>query len=62
MRSGNYRAIACNAASAGSERDSSESTSPLSSFVNLTTRSHLAQLILSGDVGTLYVDNIYFHN
>lgn len=35
---------------------------PLASFVNLTTRAHLAQLILSGDVGTVYVDNIYFHN
>jgi len=35
---------------------------PLSSFTNLTTRAHLAQLILAGDVGTLYVDNVYFHN
>jgi hypothetical protein len=35
---------------------------PLSSFVNLTTRAHLAQLILSGDMGTVYVDNVYFHN
>lgn len=35
---------------------------PLSSFVNLTTRGHLAQLILAGDVGTVYVDNVYFHN
>jgi hypothetical protein len=35
---------------------------PLTSFVNLTTRGHLAQLILSGDVGTVYVDNVYFHN
>jgi hypothetical protein len=34
---------------------------PLSSFVNLTTRAHLAQLILSGDPGTVYVDNVYFH-
>jgi len=34
---------------------------PLSSFVNLTTRGHLAQLILAGDMGTVYVDNIYFH-
>lgn len=35
---------------------------PLSSFTNLTTRAHLAQLILAGDVGSVYVDNIYFHN
>ncbi len=34
---------------------------PLSSFTNLTTRGHLAQLILSGDYGTVYVDNVYFH-
>jgi hypothetical protein len=34
---------------------------PLSSFTNLTTRAHLAQLILSGDPGTAYVDNVYFH-
>lgn len=35
---------------------------PLSSFTNLTTRGHLAQLILAGDPGTVYVDNVYFHN
>jgi len=34
---------------------------PLTSFVNLTTRAHLAQLILSGTTPTAYVDNIYFH-
>lgn len=34
---------------------------PLSSFTNLTTRGHLAQLIIAGDVGSVYVDNIYFH-
>jgi hypothetical protein len=34
---------------------------PLASFVNLTTRGHLAQLILSGDPRTVYVDNVYFH-
>lgn len=33
---------------------------PLSDFVNLTTVGHLAQLIISGDPNTLYVDNIYF--
>lgn len=35
---------------------------PLASFTNLTTRGHLAQLILAGDPGTVYVDNVYFHN
>lgn len=34
---------------------------PLSSFTNLTTRGHLAQLILAGDPGAVYVDNLYFH-
>lgn len=33
---------------------------PLSSFTNLTTRGHLAQLILSG-ASTVFVDNVYFH-
>jgi hypothetical protein len=34
---------------------------PLTDFVNLTTKGHLAQLIISGDPNTVYVDNIYFH-
>jgi hypothetical protein len=34
---------------------------PFTQFVNLTTRAHLAQLIISGDTGTAYVDNIYLH-
>lgn len=34
---------------------------PLSAFTNLTTRAHLAQLILAGDAGAVYVDNLYFH-
>ena len=34
---------------------------PLSAFTGLTTRGHLAQLILSGDLRTLYVDNVLFH-
>lgn len=38
---------------------------PLSAFMDpasgLASRAHLAQLILSGDVGSVYVDNIYFH-
>ncbi|MBW6515561.1 MAG: hypothetical protein K0B81_02960 [Candidatus Cloacimonetes bacterium] len=35
---------------------------PLSDFVNLTTTGHLAQLIISGDPNTVYVDNVYFYN
>ncbi|MFM2264735.1 MAG: hypothetical protein RLZ77_151 [Bacteroidota bacterium] len=38
---------------------------PLSDFVGLTTRNHIAQLIFSGNpsgAGTVYIDNIYFHN
>lgn len=35
---------------------------PLAAFANLTTRAHLAQLILSGSVNTLYIDNIYFYS
>ena len=35
---------------------------PMSDFVNLTTTGHLAQLILSGDPNTIYLDNIYFYN
>lgn len=34
---------------------------PLANFLNLTSRSHLAQLILSGDTPTVFVDNIYLH-
>lgn len=34
---------------------------PLSDFTRLTTRGHLAQLVISGNTGTAYVDNIYFH-
>jgi hypothetical protein len=33
---------------------------PLADFTALTTREHLAQLIISGDPNTVYVDNIYF--
>lgn len=35
---------------------------PLSSFTGLTNRAHLAQLVLSGDVPNVYVDNVYFYN
>jgi len=34
---------------------------PLSSFTGLTTRAHLAQLVLSGTVSNLFVDNVYFY-
>ena len=33
---------------------------PLSDFTGLTTRGAIAQLIISGDPNTVYVDNIYF--
>jgi hypothetical protein len=32
---------------------------PLSDFVNMTGREHVAQLIISGDPNTVYVDNVY---
>ncbi len=35
---------------------------PLSDFTGLTTTGHLAQMIISGDPNTLYVDNVYFYN
>lgn len=34
---------------------------PLSEFINLTTVEHLAQLIISGDPNTVYIDNVLFH-
>ena len=34
---------------------------PLASFTNLLSRAHLAQLVISGDTRTVYVDNVYFH-
>lgn len=34
---------------------------PLSAFTGLTTKGHIAQLIISGDVKTVYVDNVYFY-
>jgi hypothetical protein len=33
---------------------------PLADFTGLAARAHLAQLILSGDLNTVYVDNVYF--
>ncbi len=35
---------------------------PLSNFAGLITTGHLAQLIISGDPNTVYVDNIYFYD
>lgn len=34
---------------------------PLSDFAGLTTREHIAQIVVSGDLPTLYVDNVLFH-
>ncbi len=34
---------------------------PLSAFTGLQARGHLAQLIISGDPNTVYVDNVYLH-
>ena len=34
---------------------------PLADFVGLVTQGHLAQLIISGELSTVYVDNIYFY-
>ena len=33
---------------------------PLASFTGLAGRRNLAQIVLSGDLGTVYVDNVYF--
>jgi hypothetical protein len=35
---------------------------PLSAFTGLTTKEHLAQLVISGDLSTVYVDNVFFYN
>lgn len=34
---------------------------PLANFTNLASRAHLAQIVLSGDTRTVFVDNLYFH-
>ncbi len=34
---------------------------PLSNFAGLTNRSNLAQLVLSGDLKNVFVDNVYFY-
>lgn len=35
---------------------------PMSDFTGLTTTGHLAQMVISADPNTVYVDNVYFHN
>ena len=35
---------------------------PLSNFTGLVTKAHLAQLVLSGDLPNLYIDNVYLYN
>ncbi|MCF7919400.1 MAG: T9SS type A sorting domain-containing protein [Candidatus Cloacimonetes bacterium] len=35
---------------------------PFEDFTGLVTREHLAQLIISGDPNTVYVDNVYFYD
>jgi hypothetical protein len=35
---------------------------PLSNFAGLTNRAHLAQLVLSGDLPNVYIDNVYFYD
>ncbi|RME97211.1 MAG: hypothetical protein D6772_10735 [Bacteroidetes bacterium] len=35
---------------------------PLSAFTGLTSRSHLAQIVLSGSISSVFVDNIYFYD
>lgn len=34
---------------------------PLSAFTGLTARANLAQLIISGDLSTVFIDNVLFH-
>lgn len=34
---------------------------PLSNFTGLVNRAHLAQLVLSGDLPNVYIDNVYFY-
>lgn len=35
---------------------------PLAEFTGLTTKNHVAQIILSGYVPTLYLDNLYMYS
>jgi hypothetical protein len=34
---------------------------PMSAFAGMTTRGAVAQMVLSGDLSTVYVDNVYFY-
>ena len=34
---------------------------PVTAFAGLTTRGHLAQMIISGDPNTVFIDNVYLH-
>jgi hypothetical protein len=34
---------------------------PLSEFTGLTTRGHIAQMVISGDLPTVFIDNVLFH-
>jgi hypothetical protein len=34
---------------------------PMADFVRLTTREHLAQIIISGQKNTVFIDNVYWH-
>jgi len=34
---------------------------PFTAFAGLTTRGHLAQMIISGDPNTVFIDNVYLH-
>jgi len=35
---------------------------PLSDFTGLTTRAHLAQMVISSDLSTVFIDNIFFYS
>jgi hypothetical protein len=35
---------------------------PLSDFTGLTTKGHIGQLVISGEVNSVYIDNIYFYD
>lgn len=35
---------------------------PLTAFAGLASRAHLAQMIIAGTLGTVYVDNVYFRS
>lgn len=35
---------------------------PIADFTGMTGHQHFAQLIVSGDLGTIYIDNVYFYD